>query len=225
MKKITTSLLIIIMVFVLVACSGGSEEATPGTAETDTGLTEVTGENAMPIQTQLMLGTFLLEGTDLAVTSDQAPELLTLWKALQSLSTSDTAAEEEINAVIKQIQETLTPEQLDAIQDMELTQGNMATLMQELDLQPGEGFPGAGERFQGQDPPEGFPGGGFPGGGFPGGGVPGGEGRGGQGFGEGLNPEQIATMQAMREERGGLRNRVSLFLINPLLELLEGKIE
>ena len=120
----------------------------------------------------------------------------------------------------------MTSEQLTAIQGMELTQESMNTLMEELDLQQGAGFPGA----DGEGRPEGFPEGGFPGGGFPGGGVPGGRpgggnGPGGEGFGEGLDPEQIATMESMREERGGIRNRASLFLINPLIELLEGKVE
>jgi len=222
MKKLTVLFLSAVMVVLLTACGGGSEGIPTEIVETETLLTERTGEFAMAVQTQLMVGTFLLEDTDLEVTAEQAPELLTLWKALQSLSTSDTAAEQEIDAVIKQIQDAMTDEQLDAIQDMELAQESIATLMEELDLQPGAGVPGV----DGEGRPERFPEGGFPGGGFPGGGQGGqGGGPGSQGFSQDLSPEQIATLQAQREARGGLQSRASLFLINPLIELLEGKVE
>jgi hypothetical protein len=226
MKKLAVLFLSVLIIVLLAACGGGSEGTLTEVVETETVLTDRTGENAMPVQTQLIIGTFMLEDTDLELTSEQASELLTLWKALQALSTSDTAAEEEIDAVIKQIQDAMTPEQLNAIQEMELTQENMTALVEEWDLQPGASFPGAeGEGFQGQEPPEGFPPGGFPEGGFPGGGFRGGEGSGGRGFGEGLDPEQMATLEAMREERGGFGNRASLFLINPLIQYLEGKVE
>jgi hypothetical protein len=221
MKK--TIFLSLVMVLILAACGGGAEETA---VETDVVLID-RPEFEMPVQTQLMLGTFLLEETDLAITSVQAPELITLWKALQALSTSDTAAEVEIDAVVNQIQDAMTSEQRAAIQEMQLTQESLRTLMQDLDLQGGESFTGE----DGEERPEGFPEGGFPGGGVPGSGPGGGPGQGmgpggGQGFGENLTPDQMATMEAMRAERGGgLRNRASLFLIEPLIELLEGKIE
>ena len=222
MKRI--AFLSIVMVLVLTACGGGSDETPVEVVGTEVVLND-RPEFEMPVQTQLMLGTFMLEGTVLEVTAEQAPELITLWKALQALSTSDTSAEAEIEAVINQIQDAMTSEQLAAIQEMDLTQESLRIMMEELDLQQGEGLTGA----DGEGRPEGFPEGGFPDGGFPGGGPGGGQGQGmgpgGQGFGENLNPEQLATMEALREERGGgLRNRANLFLIEPLIELLEGKM-
>jgi hypothetical protein len=226
MKKLLSLFLGVGIVLLLAACGGGSEEAPTEVVDSETVLSGQFGETEMPVQMQLMIGTFMLEDTDLEVTAQQAPELITLWKALQALSTSDTTAEEEIDAVIRQIQDAMTPEQLNAIQEMELTPESIATLMEELDLQPGAGFTGAdGERFQGQELPEGFPRGEFPPGRMPEGGVFVGPGPGGQNFGEDLNPEQMATLEAMREERGGFRNRVSLFLIDPLIQYLEGKME
>ena len=219
MKK--TIFLCIVMVLLLTACGGGAEE-TP--VETEVFLRE-RPEFEMPVQTQLMLGTFFLEDTEYEVTAEQAPELITLWKALQALSTSDTTAEAEIEAVVNQIQNAMTSDQLAAIHEMDLTQESLRTLMEELGIQQGEGLTGA----DGEGQPEGFPEGGVPGGGFPGGGPGGGQGQGmgpgGQGFGENLTPDQMATMEAIRAERGGgLRNRANLFLIEPLLELLEGKV-
>jgi hypothetical protein len=56
-----------------------------------------------------------LEDTPLAVTADQAKTLLPLWEMLQSLSSSSTAATEEIDAVVNQIKSTMTSEQMDEI--------------------------------------------------------------------------------------------------------------
>ena len=76
----------------------------------------------------MALGTLSLEGTDLAVTAEQAAELLPLWKAVDSLSTSDTVTTVEMNAVYQQIQGIMTDEQLDAIQSMDLTSQDMTEL-------------------------------------------------------------------------------------------------
>ena len=61
-------------------------------------------------------------------------------------------------------------------------------------------------------------------GGTPGGFQGGGPGGGGQVFTQDLDPDQIATLQA---ERGGQTpggGRAGLFLIDPLLEVLEAKV-
>lgn len=56
---------------------------------------------------------------------------------------SDTAASEEIEAVVEQIQETMTTEQLYAIEAMELTGEDIFATMQDLgiDFGSGEGRP------------------------------------------------------------------------------------
>ena len=84
------------------------------------------------------------------------------------------------------------------------------------------GMPGTSAEggFTGGDRPEG----GFQGGEGPGGGFQGGEGLGGQGFGQDLDPEQLATLQAERGDRSNFRNQASLFLIDPLIQYLEGKV-
>jgi hypothetical protein len=233
MKKLAIVLLPLALILGLVGCSGREENTQTNEA---TSAVEF-DESTMPKETQLMMGTLKLDGTDLEVTANQASELLILWKAYQSLVTSDTSAQEEIDAVISQIQETMTPEQLDAIEAMTLTPGDMASIMEDLGLDMGTGSSGGnGGRFQGFATPEGgFPQGEVPEGGFPGGGFLGGERQGGegpvmggpdgQGFGEGLTPDQIATLQAERGDQGNFRNRTSLFLLNPLIQYLEGKVE
>jgi hypothetical protein len=80
----------------------------------------------------LLVGTLKLENTAQAVTKDEAAQLLPLWQAYRSLSTSQTSAEAEVEALLKQIQSTMTTSQVQAIQAMELTSTDMVSLMQTL---------------------------------------------------------------------------------------------
>jgi len=88
---------------------------------------------------ELALGTFQLDDTDTPIEAQEAGELLPLWKAYRSLSQSDTTAEEEIQAVVAQIQTTMTSEQIQAIKKMALTPQDMQNISQELGLNLGLG--------------------------------------------------------------------------------------
>jgi len=232
MKKVTFSIIMLALVFTLVACGGANKIAT--TASDGTSSENTARDLSLP--TQLLIGTLKLEGTDLAIDAQQASDLLPLWQAYNELITSETAAQAEIDAVVAQIQDTMTPQQVQAITDMKLTQQDEFSLMQELGLNStrpnasgtpqassGQGFvPGAGERpGEGQG---GYPGGGAGGytgggpsggaGGYPGaGGVPGGD--------QGFNPQQMATAQARGAQSGGASNRVPTPLLNALIDLLQ----
>ncbi|MCJ7660528.1 MAG: hypothetical protein MUO67_15375, partial [Anaerolineales bacterium] len=96
-------------------------------------------ENALSVPMQLVMGTFMLEDTELTVDSAQAAQLLPLWKAARSLGSSDTAAAEEVGAVYNQIQETMTPEQIAAIAAMQIGREDMFEVVQELGLSFGGG--------------------------------------------------------------------------------------
>ena len=173
MKKIMISVLIILML-TLTACgaaSNGTQQATPGQAD-----------GSLPIQEQILIGTFKLEGTPQAVTAEQAAQLIPLWQVYKNLSTSDTAAQEEIGGLIQQIQDTMTSEQMQAIKDMNITRQDLFTVMQDQGITQGGGQ-GNGNRPSGQNgngggfgfaPPDGGPPpgdfGGGGGGGFGGGG-------------------------------------------------------
>jgi hypothetical protein len=174
--------------------------------------------------TRLLIGTLKLEDTDLAVTPDQAKTLLPLWQAVRSLSNSDTTAAAEMTAVEAQIQETLTTEQMDQINAMQLTRADLQTLAGELGISFGggnranaTGTPGAG----------GFSGGGFPGGGAPpgGGGPPDGGGPldGGAPPGGNLTAEQQATLEASRASRPNVG--VPTQFLDALIQLLEAKAQ
>jgi hypothetical protein len=204
-------------------------------------------EGALSVSNQLMLGTLLLEGTEHAVTPEQATALLPLWQALQG---GGVTIQAEIDAVLKQIEGEMTQEQLEAIARLQLTQDDMRAWMEEQGM--GGGAPGAGEREPRGG--EGGPGGSGDmsdeereaaratmeaGGGFPGG-PPGGS--------DGEIPPEMATRQAefanmtdaereamratMQAGGGGFPGgglggggapggRQANFLLRPLIELLE----
>jgi len=182
---------------------------------------------------KLAIGTLKLEGTDLAVQADQAAELLPLWLAYQSLSGSSTAASVEIQAVIDQIGETLTPEQAQAIEAMDLSSQSMVELMQSLGLdtfrpQTTPGASQSGDDFA-------IPGGAMPPGGeMPAGGVviekagPGGDRmvEGGPGGfapqdGQDFDPSAMATQQAAGGFRGG--EQVNPAILQAVIKLLQSK--
>lgn len=185
-------------------------------------------EGEIPVQTQLILGTLQLETTDLAVDSVQAVKLAPLWKAMRSLTTSDTVAA-EIEALLEQIQDVMTTEQLEAISAFEITPEDMRTIIQDLGLEfgPPEGFEGfEGEGFNSDQFRQQFGGGGPGGPGGGGGQGPGGQFGGGpegfQGGGGDFDPEAFATQRA---ERGleGFGGRAGGFLFEALIQLLEAR--
>ncbi len=214
MKKVKFLGVLVSLTLILVACGGAN-----GAANTATTALNEDYPDALPIQTQLTLGILKLEETDLAVDTEQAAELLTLWQAIRSLSSSDITAEGEIEAIVNQILDTMSSEQLEAIAAMELTQEGILELTQELGIARGGDWTGEG------DPRSSAPDGMVPGSG-PGGGLGGGMGGGRFSEGEGnldLDPEQIATLQAERAEKRSSGDRFSMFLINPLIQMLESR--
>jgi hypothetical protein len=217
MKKCT---LIILIVLVLTLTSCGSTQNSDDPASDHQG--GIAGE--LPAATQLIIGTFKLEETENAVTAEQAAELLPLWQTMQVLSESDSAAEQETEALIAQIQETMTAGQMQAISDMNLTREDMMTIMQEQGLAMGVGPANQSSTSQGgnssSNNSQGVrPEGGMspPDGEFPGGGP--GMGPGGQV--QNLSPDQIATAQASRQQGSG--SFVPRGLMNALIEYLQQK--
>jgi hypothetical protein len=138
-KKIFTYiLLLVILSLPLAACAGAGQAETVQTTLTP----GVPDPNQMNEQSMLLVGTLKLEGTDLAVTPEQAVELLPLWKAVKTLGSSDTVAQEEIDALYAQIKETMTVEQMAAIDAMTFTREDLSALMTQLGIE--NTLPGGG---------------------------------------------------------------------------------
>ncbi|HET6445067.1 MAG TPA: hypothetical protein VFI27_10870 [candidate division Zixibacteria bacterium] len=242
-KKLLLILVTALAVLALSACGGDAEPSvqTESGTQSDSPVEEKAAEpvtvrvqlsegyaDALSLDGQLAIGTVQLDDTDLAVDAEQAAELIPLWQAFQSLSSSDTTAEAELQAVLKQIQGTMTAEQIAAIADMQLTADKVTELVEEGIVAFGRGgFRGtsgegeAGGGFPGGAFPGGLPGQG-PGGGGPGGGLPGG--RPGGGFGE-ISADDIATRQAQFTEGdfGGFQARMLTGIVIRSLQTKTGE--
>jgi hypothetical protein len=224
MMKTKRSLMVVslMLILMLAACGGGDvETAVSDTTSPTSSSPKLTAdyEDALSIQSQLAIGTLQLEETDLAVDEALAGQILPLWQALQSLGNSETAAEAELTAVVNQIQNTMTAEQISAIADMQLTSESMAALIADGTLAFGRGG-GGGENASnagGVVPPAGGFGGGGGLGGGPGGGqggIPGGQVE--------ISEDDRATRQAMREsgDMGGVQDQA---LVGVVVRLLQEK--
>jgi uncharacterized membrane protein YgcG len=232
MKKGSVTLLIVLLEFLLAACGTAvSISSQPvanaqGTPMASNGTPGAFGQETLSASQQVLVGTFKLEGTDQAVTSEQAAELLPLWQTLKVLYESDAAANQEIEALLTQIQETMTSKQMQAISAMNLTRADMFAIMQEQGgMASGSSSSGQSSSRTGQG---GFQGtGGGPGMGGPSGGMPPDMAGGGPGMGSGqsLSAEQQATVEAMRTQRAENANRLSTVLIEAVIKLLESKIQ
>jgi hypothetical protein len=144
MKRISLTLLAFLLVMSS-ACTGWNRTAGQNPSATATATLSGTVVNA---ELQLLLGTFTIEGTELAVTADQAEVLLPLWQSLQALSPAQAAGvpdqagitpesptpaaemEAQIEALVRQIQAVMTPDQLDAISRVQVSQQTILAVIQ-----------------------------------------------------------------------------------------------
>jgi len=200
--------ILLTLVMGLAACGGGDGDGSDDAGSSPAGVTlNEDYADALPVSSQLSIGTFLLEETDDAVTVEQAGELLTAWQMLQALQSSGTAAQVELDAVLGQIQRAMTNEQLTAIKEMMLTSDSLMELIQERGGL-GSGFAGGqgGGSFR---PPAGM---------IPGGGA-GGQG-GGFGAGGNLNPgeQEAALAERMKGSAGMVMTRMFISLLEARAE-------
>lgn len=136
----------------------------------------------LPLASALAVGTVKLDQTAQEVTPAEAQKLIPLWEGLDSLMSSDTAAQAEVEGVINQIQSTMTPAQVSAIKAMNLKGSDESSIFG----QGGFAFRG-GANAQGTPQAGATPGAGGRRGGFAGGGAGGGFAfRGGGGAGGGF---------------------------------------
>ncbi len=145
MTRFSLTLLLTLTLF-LASCSGTADPVSTGDTYLSPNL-PADYEGALPVRNQLALGTLELNGTALAVTPEQARTLIPLWQALRSTQQSAGEASAEVAALLTQIESTLTPEQLQAIADMQLTFEDMQTWASANGIQTGTG---GGQPGQGQ---------------------------------------------------------------------------
>ena len=223
-KKFILPLTAVIAMLVIVLAACGAKASTT----TTTGGTGAAAANGtpgaayltqpLPLAESLVVGTLKLQGTSNAINATQAAALVPLWQAYAQLTGSNTAAQAEIDAVVTQIQQTMTPAQVQAITAMKLTRKDMTGEMSSLGLTNGGANGTPGFRLT---PRAGGGGGFFPGGGdVPGGGVPGGGGGGGVpgAGGTTTRPTPNATQMALRAQ---FANRIPTPLMDALVAYLQ----
>ncbi|MBP7964528.1 MAG: hypothetical protein KBG20_20860 [Caldilineaceae bacterium] len=150
-KNFVLSLTLILLLTVLAACGNSQPEtATTTSAAAATSALSESYTDALPLRTQLIVGTLQLEGTDQAVTQEQARTLLPLWQGSSSLQRTGTGAQEEVVALLAQIEGSMTPAQIDAIKQMQLTRTILQETAQSFGLVTGGDGTGTGPGATGQ---------------------------------------------------------------------------
>ncbi len=218
MKKfqiLLTWITILLTLGLLSACAGSTISTADSTKQSmvESKTSGEVGENNMPLAMDLALGTFKLEETDYPLTTEQAQTLLPLWKAARSLSESETTAVQEIEAVVDQIQGTMTTEQLQAIEAMELTMQDMANIGEDFGLGFGSLDPEMQTTMQparasGQGPPDDLGAGQLA----------------GMGDGVSLSPEQHQTAIAARSGSSSATLGLNAALLDAIIDFLQAKI-
>jgi hypothetical protein len=175
-KRALPLVILTISLMILSACSAA--QGTSGQSTNGTSGSEATQSS---VSVKLVMGTIMLENTDQKIDAAQAAELLPLWKAVRSLNSSNTTSPEEMNALYVQIQNSMTAEQMKAINS-----ANYSNLeVEQLLTSQGIGFGSASQGTKGSASSgttnnnqvgmqAGSPGGPPDAGGMPGGGLPGG---------------------------------------------------
>lgn len=220
MKKNLILVVILLLVGTLVACSAAQSTTSGVAANRPSGsgsASQTKGTSTaseLPLESKVGIGILQLEGTDQAVDEAKAKELLPLFKALKTLSTNNNTAVDEITALNKQIKNTMTADQLTAIEKMSLTTAEIRTLMEKNGLLSANSASSSGSNSSSQ-------------GGF---GGPGGPpdaammaamgGSGSTSSKTRATPNAAAAMNTSRKTAGGY----NLTFAEPIIKLLESKI-
>ncbi|MHB0875218.1 MAG: hypothetical protein ACYC5O_04130 [Anaerolineae bacterium] len=101
---------------------------------------------------QLAIGTFYLEDTDLAVTAEQAAILVPLWQTVQSLAAAESPSQDDLATAQEAVQAAMTEEQLQAIEGMDQGSEEVTALMSSLGVALPTGMPAGGQMPQGTPP-------------------------------------------------------------------------
>jgi hypothetical protein len=132
-SKIRNLLLSSILV-ILAGCSVSAGQVPAAPASTKNTSTSNTSTSGLSLTMKTGLGILELEGDALAVDAIQAKELLPLWQALQNLSSDSNTTPEEIASLNDQIKETLSADQLKAIDKMSWDEQELSALTKKYAL-------------------------------------------------------------------------------------------
>ncbi len=154
MKKAIFLLVTMVAFLVLAACSSGNSntvviaplatQSSNNTGQSSNNTSSTPAAASTSLESRLAPGILSLEGTNLAVTAQQAKQLLPLWQQVQTLDTSSTTQASDYTTVYQQIESTLTTDQINAIQSMSVNQSDLQALMTKFGIQITPGAFGGG---------------------------------------------------------------------------------
>jgi len=235
MKRYHLITVFLLLSLTLSACSASSQ-ADPSLAARNSGNTASTSgaPGELPEAMKLALGTFALDKSAHPVDAAQATQLLFLWKGMRALSSDQSVATEEIQGLVKQIKGTMTPEQVAAIDALNLSFQDIPAISKQVGLDLGSFGGGTGNfspearsTFQAARQSGGGGGGGqfFGGGGGggnpqPGAGIPG---AGGGGFAASTNTSNTSQTRS----NGGSFQKLGVTpaMINAVIQFLQAKLK
>lgn len=157
MKMLFIGLILILSTIVLAGCGGNETASAAENAQTsvengiggqgdfgqqfESAYLNRDYDGALSAQMQMSIGIMQLEGTANAVSTEQAIKLLPLWQGIHNGSFENAT---ERNAVLKQIESAMTPDQMNAIAAMNLTFEDMGSWAEAngIELPRGGGFGG-----------------------------------------------------------------------------------
>ena len=206
-KTITLIFSTIILGAVIAACSAAQPTPANPAGNAPASTPNPNAPLNLTLEEKLAFGTLKLEGTSQAVTAQQAAQLLPLWQQVQTLERQGNASSSDLQAVYKQIESDMTSNQIETIQGLNLTYGDLQAEMQQLGIQGGFGGQNADQRatriaqFETQNPGTPFPSRGTP----------------------GARPNFQGTPNPNRTPgQGGFGGRGMTFIfVNPLVQLLQ----
>ncbi len=193
--KMKWIVILTVLAILLAGCSATDTQPTEAIAPADSALS-TDGEDALPLKNLLMLGIIRLQDSDQAIMGEQSKEMLTLWQAYRAVTSTGDAATEETEALLKQIQEGLTPEQIATINDMHLTNDDLLAFYEEVGIAMPTPVPGETPRVSGS------------------------------GGGKDMSAEEKATRQAERQATGDTESGTSgtdrrTALVDRVIEVLD----
>ncbi len=213
-----TKIMFISAILVITFLSSGcaSANAAISTSASTNGSSTPDSENNIPTEVKLIAGSYKMTQVAGTFTSDEARQMAILWQAYKELLSRDTAATQEKEAILTQIENTFTKKQTQEFTDLDLTVQDVIGLVREVGVNSntsssitntvqvpsagGNGFGGGGPAFDGSGrPPADMAFAGGPDGQMP-----------------NLTTEQKATLQASRASGTGL-STMAQKLIDPLI--------
>jgi hypothetical protein len=133
MKRVLQIMVLVALALVVAACK--TQTSTQSSGQTGNPATLQPGGGTLGGMAEMAVGTLKLEGGAQAITAEEAGKLLPLWKAYRTLSQDSSASRLELTALATQVRETMTTEQVAAIDGMKLGMSDLMTLMQSRGIQ------------------------------------------------------------------------------------------